>query len=111
MDQNPDKSDIEKEVMEVLDEFINAFIRLDLVAFENTFHFPHYRLARGRMEVLNSAGQMNESDLKHYLERISWHHSAWDRRKIIHVQTGDAQQRAGQGCASKRRACQPERSA
>ena len=64
---------------------MNAFNRQDLAAFESTFHFPHYRLASGRMNVLSSAGQRKAADIKQYLEAIGWHHSVWDRRNIIHA--------------------------
>lgn len=80
-----DKDDVTKEVMHVLDLFMTAFNRQDLTAVEDTFHFPHYRLASGRMNVLNSAGEMKKADLKRYLEKIGWHHSSWDRRDIIHL--------------------------
>jgi hypothetical protein len=81
----PDKNGTEKEVMQVLEDFMSAFNRVDVAAWESTFHFPHYRLASGKMHVLNSAGQRKASDLKQYLESIGWHHSAWDRRNIIHA--------------------------
>ena len=79
-----DKRGIEKEVMQVLDEFMSAFNNQDLTAWEKTLHFPHYRLASGTMNVTNEPGQTSEADMKRYFERIKWHHSTWDRRNIIH---------------------------
>ena len=79
-----DKKDIEKEVMRLLDDYMNAFNRQDLVAWENTFHFPHYRLASGRMHVSNAPGEITAAAMERYLDSIGWHHSTWDRRDIIH---------------------------
>ena len=48
--------DVESEVMRLLDDYMNAWNRKDLVAWERTFHFPHYRLASGKMNVLDRPG-------------------------------------------------------
>ena len=53
------KKIIEAEIMEVLDAWMDAFNRLDMTAWENTFHFPHYRLASGNMRVLNKLGEQD----------------------------------------------------
>ncbi len=46
-----------------------------------TLHFPHYRLAGGRMRVWDQPG----SYLGDFHSRAGtdWHHSGWDFRKII----------------------------
>ncbi len=80
-----DRSQVEREVMGLFDRWMEAFNRLDFEALERTFHFPHYRLAGGEMEVLNRPGEMNQEELKRYLETIGWHHSSWDRRRIVHM--------------------------
>lgn len=75
--------DIEREVMGLLDEYMNAWNRKDLAAWERTFHFPHYRLAGGRMNVLDRPGLQNATRTWASAGR-DWHHSRWDRRRIIH---------------------------
>ena len=50
------KETIETEILKVLDTWMEAFNRLDIVAWEKTFHFPHYRLASGNMRILNELG-------------------------------------------------------
>ena len=50
---------IEAEVMKVLDDYMEAWNRKDLAAWERTFHFPHYRLASGRMNVLDKPGMQD----------------------------------------------------
>ena len=37
------KETIEAQILKVLDTWMEAFNRLDVVAWEKTFHFPHYR--------------------------------------------------------------------
>lgn len=77
--------DIEKEVMQVLDEYMAAWNRKDLAGWERTFHFPHYRLASGRMNVLDKPGMQDAARVWGSAGAgAEWHHSRWDRRRIIH---------------------------
>jgi len=76
---------IQNEVMKILDQFLNAFNKADIDAWEKTFHFPHYRLASGVMSVLNGPGERKLADVKQYLKSIGFHHSKWDHRQIIHM--------------------------
>src|SRR5215471_6808854 len=80
-----DTNEIEKEVMKVLDDYMAAWNRKDLAAWEQTFHFPHYRLASGRMNVLDKPGMQDAARVWGPAGAgAEWHHSRWDRRKIIH---------------------------
>ena len=75
---------MEAEVMKLLDEYMSAWNRKDLAGWEQTFHFPHYRLAGGKMTVLERPGLQDAS--KVWASAGSdWHHSKWDRRRIIHA--------------------------
>lgn len=71
--------------MEVLDTWMDAFNRLDIVTWEKTFHFPHYRLASGNMRILNKPGEQDVERIRKNLTARGWHHSGWDRRNIVHV--------------------------
>ncbi len=75
--------DIESEVMQLLDDYMSAWNRKDLAAWERTFHFPHYRLASGKMNVLDRAG-LQDGARVWGSAGSDWHHSRWDRRRIIH---------------------------
>jgi hypothetical protein len=76
--------DIELAIMKTLDEYMSAWNSKDLAAWERTFHFPHYRLASGKMSVLERAGLQDAA--KVWARAGSdWHHSKWDRRRIIHA--------------------------
>jgi hypothetical protein len=75
---------VEAEVMKLLDDYMSAWNRKDLVAWERTFQFPHYRLASGKMTVLDRPG-MQDSAKVWASAGSDWHHSGWDRRRIIHA--------------------------
>jgi hypothetical protein len=74
---------VEAAVMQVLKDYIDAFNRLDVVAFERTLHFPYYRLASERMTVLDRAGQETSEQLRNGVGP-EWDHSQWGRLRIIH---------------------------
>jgi len=76
--------DIKSEVMRLLDDYMNAWNRKDLAAWERTFHFPHYRLASGKMNVLERPGLQDATRIWTSVG-TDWHHSRWDRRRIIHL--------------------------
>ena len=75
--------DVESEVMRLLDDYMSAWNRKDLAAWERTFHFPHYRLASGKMNVLERPGLQDATRIWVSVGS-DWHHSRWDRRRIIH---------------------------
>jgi hypothetical protein len=80
-----DSREIEKDVMQVLDDYMAAWNRKDLAGWERTFHFPHYRLASGRMNVLDKPGMQDATRVWGTAGAgAEWHHSRWDRRRIIH---------------------------
>jgi hypothetical protein len=85
--QRADKSAAQEEtvsqaVMRVLDQYMLTFNKMDVAAWEQTFQFPHYRLASGQMKVLN---EQDEAVMKRRFAEIGWHHSAWQHRRIIHA--------------------------
>ena len=82
IDDRPVDPAVESAVMRTLDDYMTAFNRMDMAAWEATFHFPHYRLAGGQMKVLDRAGLQKAEDVRKSLGD-GWHHSAWGRRKII----------------------------
>jgi hypothetical protein len=67
--------------LDVLDRFMAALNAGDETALLATLHFPHYRLASGRMQVWQTPGPY----LGDFRARAGadWHHSAWDFRNVI----------------------------
>jgi len=71
-----------EEVFRVLDEFMRSFNERDRDAHYATYHFPHYRLASGKLTVLEKPA----SDTTVFLQRLiqsGWHHTKWDHRNIV----------------------------
>ena len=64
----------------VLDRFMAALNAGNEPALLATLHFPHYRLAGGRMRVWDQSGAY----LGDFLARAGadWHHSEWDFRQV-----------------------------
>lgn len=77
---------LEAAAMKCLDEYMTTWNSKDVAAWERTFHFPHYRLASSKMTVLERPGLQNPK-LFETMTASGWHHSKWDRRKIIHAAT------------------------
>jgi hypothetical protein len=65
----------------VLDRFMAALNAADEPALLATLHFPHYRLAGGKMRVWEQPGAY----LGDFFARAGpdWHHSGWGFCKVI----------------------------
>ena len=75
---------LEAEILKVLDDYMDAWNRKDLEGWERTFNFPHFRLASGRMAILDHPGMQDPARVWGSVGS-DWHHSKWDRRRIIHA--------------------------
>jgi hypothetical protein len=66
-----------------LDRWMAALNAYDAAAMDAELHFPHVRLAAGKLVVYEEPGS-NPMDLFERLRREDdWHHSAWNRRDIL----------------------------
>lgn len=75
----PEKASINK----VLDDYLATFNAKDLKGWESTYHFPHYRLASGKMSVLERAGLRDSATVFGPLQKAEWNYSKWDHRNIV----------------------------
>lgn len=91
-----DRPRVEREAMNVLDEFMRSFNARDPVALADTYHFPHYRLARGAMSFWETKGAAVQAHVNTYrvLPDGGWHRSEWLQRRVdtiseskVHVAT------------------------
>src|SRR5262249_62167545 len=73
-----DDSDVVAAALEVLDRHLAALNRGDAAALAQTLHFPHYRLASGRMQVWTNP----ENYLQDFYARAGgeWKSSVWELR-------------------------------
>jgi hypothetical protein len=69
--------------MACLDVFLAAFNARDVEAFDATFNFPSVRLASNKLVVIQAGDHRPEMFTRGALKE--WHHSAWERREIIHA--------------------------
>jgi hypothetical protein len=76
-------AETKKQVLQVLDNYLTAFNAKDLTAWEATYQFPHYRLADGKMSVLEKAGLRDSAHVFGPLIQSGWSYSKWDHRNII----------------------------
>jgi hypothetical protein len=65
-----------------LDDFMAAFNAQDIKAWEKTFNFPSVRFASNTMVIIEPGYHKPEMFSRGALK--DWHHSAWERRKVIH---------------------------
>lgn len=76
------RDDIEKECLAVLDRFMAKLNAYDAPGMDDCMHFPHVRMAEGKVTVYDAPGN-NPMDLFDRLrEEDGWHHSAWDERVL-----------------------------
>ena len=67
-----------------LDDFMTAFNARDLAAWEKTFNFPSVRLASNTLVIIDKPGwHPPDTFVRGALKE--WHHSAWERRDVIHA--------------------------
>ena len=71
------------EIDKVLDEYLLTFNNKDLAGWERTYHFPHYRLASGKMSVLEKAGLRDSTKVFTGLIASGWDYSKWDHRNVV----------------------------
>ncbi|MCZ6711558.1 MAG: hypothetical protein O7B25_14440 [Gammaproteobacteria bacterium] len=73
----------------VMHEFLAAFNARDEVAWAQTLHFPHVRVAGGEVIVYaNEAEFVAAMDLDRFAETTNWNHSTWDEMNVIQASAG-----------------------
>lgn len=70
--------------MKAMDDYIDGLNRGDEAAVNAACHFPHVRLAGGKVAVWQNAGDYKLADFK-ARAGDGWHHSTWDERTPIHA--------------------------
>jgi hypothetical protein len=70
--------------MRCLDDFMTAFNARDIAAWEKTFNLPSVRLASDTLVIIDKPG-WHPPDTFTRGALKEWHHSAWERRDVIHA--------------------------
>ena len=72
--------------MAVLDDFMAALNAGDEAGVNRSFNFPHVRFTGGgEVRVFERPGDYHLSYFRERTEADGWHHSAWDRRAVVHA--------------------------
>jgi hypothetical protein len=79
--------DFEKSAYSVLTTYIEALNAQDSDAMRDCFHFPHYRIAGGRMEIFETAADYGIANFHARNDTGGWAYTKWDHRHMVH---GDA---------------------
>lgn len=74
----------EQAAMATLDAFMAAFNARDLEGWRATLHYPHVRIASGKVAVAATPADYASEATFAALGAEGWHHSAWADRRIIH---------------------------
>lgn len=82
-----DDQQTKDEVMAVLDQFIKTFSAKDATGHVATYHFPHFRLAQGKMSSWNTAAEAAEMHklIFENLQNSGWDKSVWNSREIVNM--------------------------
>ena len=73
----------------VMHDFLAAFNARDEVAWAQTLHFPHVRVAGGEVIVYaNEAEFIAAMDLDKFAASTSWNHSTWDEMNVVQASAG-----------------------
>ena len=77
------KDEVRKECDKVLDAFMDALNAHDAAGMDRCMHFPHPRIAEGKVTVYDKPGT-NPMDLFERLKKSdNWSYSRWVKRELI----------------------------
>lgn len=77
------RDEIHRDCLATLDRFMAALNRYDATAMDSEMHFPHVRLAEGKVAIYETSGT-NPMDLFDRLRLADhWKFSEWGRRDLI----------------------------
>ena len=83
MSNDDERSRIQQECNRVLDDFMAALNAYDAAGMDRCMHFPHPRIAVGKVVVYDNPGN-NPLDLFERLKKEdNWSHSRWEKREIV----------------------------
>jgi len=77
-------SEAERAALEAVRRFIDRFNERDLEGWIATLHFPHVRLASGRVVVANTPAEYAPGfDFERFASATGWDHSVLDAADVI----------------------------
>lgn len=74
----------EREALGALDAYMQSWNTRNLDGMNAAFHFPHARVASGRIHLLESPSTARSDDFfEKFIENTGWDYSLWDYRHAV----------------------------
>ncbi len=73
----------ETEALGALNAYLKAWNLRDMDGMDAAFHFPHVRIASGRIHVLEQPASRTDDFFDRFIEQTGWHYSLWDYRRAV----------------------------
>ena len=73
----------ERDALQVVDAYMDAFNARDLAGTDAALHFPHVRLASGSVRTWEAPGLQPPDFFERFSKATGWAYSRWDYRHAI----------------------------
>jgi hypothetical protein len=73
----------EQEALGALTAYMNAWNVRDLKGMDAAFHFPHVRIASGRIHIMEETATRSADFFDGFIRQTGWHYSLWDYRRAV----------------------------
>ena len=73
----------ETEALAMVNAYQDGWNLRDIEAMNAAFHFPHVRIASGRIDVMEEPLPNDPKLIERFIEQTGWHYSLWDYRRAI----------------------------
>ena len=67
----------------MVNAYQDAWNLRDVEGMNATFHFPHVRIASGRVTLIERPMPNDPDLIKRFIEQTGWHYSLWDYRRAV----------------------------
>ncbi len=73
----------ELEALGALTLYMNSWNTRNLDGMDAAFHFPHVRIASGRVHVMEGPMARSGAFFTKFIENTGWHYTLWDYRRAV----------------------------
>ncbi|MFT5208634.1 MAG: hypothetical protein ACI9CE_000348 [Flavobacterium sp.] len=72
----------EKEALLAVNAYMDHWNARDVTGLDDTLHFPHIRIASGKVVTMNR-GDSGSDFFEKFSEQTGWEYTLWDYRRVI----------------------------
>jgi len=73
---------LQKEALLAVNAYMDCWNNWDVVGLEGTLHFPHVRIASGKVNIME-AGSHPMDFFERFSANTGWAYSLWDYRRVV----------------------------